>query len=90
MLQDFQSQIKSLKKNGVILALASKNDEKTALEVFDKHPEMLLSINDFVTYRINWEDKARNIRELSQELDPGLDSFVFWDDNPIDDLANRT
>ena len=58
--QDFQTKIKSLSKNGLLLALASKNDEAVAVEAIKKHPEMILSMNDFVAHRINWDDKASN------------------------------
>jgi len=82
--QDFQSKIKSLSKNGLLLAIASKNDETIATEAIKKHPEMILSMNDFVTYRINWDDKAKNISEIVDELNIGLQSVVFFDDNPVE------
>lgn len=79
--QDFQKKIKSLKEAGVILAIASKNEESVAVEAIKKHPEMILSMDDFVTYRINWQDKAKNIAEMVNELNLGLQSVVFLDDN---------
>ena len=78
---DFQVRIKSLTNHGVILALVSKNDESIAVEAIKKHPEMVLSINDFVAHRINWEDKAKNIVEIVEELNIGLQSVVFFDDS---------
>lgn len=81
---DFQISAKSLIQQGIVLAIASKNNESDVWEVFDNHKSMVLERSDIVSWKINWEDKARNIRELSQELDLGLDSFVFWDDNPME------
>ncbi len=82
--RDFQIQIKSLKNQGIILALASKNDEITAIEAINSHPEMILSMEDFVTHRINWEDKAKNIIDIVNELNLGLQSVVFLDDSPFE------
>ena len=82
--QDFQNQIKSLKNQGVVLAIASKNEENTAKEAINKHPEMILSLKDFVAHRINWEDKAKNIVEIAEELNLGLESIVFFDDSPFE------
>ncbi len=79
---DFQRALKALTHRGVILAVVSKNDEDTALEAMRSHPEMVLRPDDLAGWRINWSDKARNVAELAQELNLGLDSFVFIDDNP--------
>ncbi|MES1174312.1 MAG: HAD-IIIC family phosphatase [Myxococcales bacterium] len=81
---DFQRAIKNLKRRGVVLALVSKNEESVALEAIRNHPEMVLKEDDFVGWRINWTDKARNISELTTELNLGLQSVVFIDDNPIE------
>lgn len=78
----FQEKVQELGKNGVILALCSKNNEADVWEAFDKNPFMVLRKDDFAAWRINWADKATNIRELAEELNIGLDSFVFVDDNP--------
>jgi FkbH-like protein len=78
---DFQRALKGLLNRGIILAMVSKNDESTALEAFRKHPEMLLRLDDFAGWRINWGDKAENIVELASELNVGLQSAVFIDDN---------
>ena len=89
--QDFQTKIKSLARNGLLLALASKNDEGIAVEAIKKHPEMILSMNDFVTHRINWDDKAKNISEMVDDLNIGLQSVVFFDDNPAErDRVKKT
>jgi len=82
--RDFQIQIKSLKNQGVILALASKNDEATAIKAINSHPEMILSMEDFVTHRINWEDKAKNIVDIANELNLGMQSVVFLDNSPFE------
>ncbi len=71
-------------RRGVILAVCSKNDEANALEVFDRHPEMLLRRGDIACFVANWDDKATNIRRIAQQLNIGLDSLVFLDDNPFE------
>lgn len=79
---DFQKELKELSRRGVLLGIVSKNDESIALEVIDKHPEMLLRRQDFVAWKINWNDKAANLAELVREVNLGIDSAVFIDDNP--------
>ena len=81
---DFQKEIVKLANNGIIVVLASKNNDKDVWEVFDKHSEMRLKREHIVTSKINWEEKAFNLQEVAKELDLGLDSFVFWDDNPLE------
>jgi FkbH-like protein len=81
---DFQRALKSLKNRGILLAIASKNEESVALEALAKHPEMLLRVEDFAAHRINWNDKAANVAELIAELNLGLQSAVFIDDNPVE------
>lgn len=81
---DFQRSLKRLTRRGVILGIVSKNDEATALEAIRKHPEMVLQMDDFAGWRINWEDKARNILDLARDLNLGIDSVVFLDDNPLE------
>src|SRR5262249_28309320 len=81
---DFQRAIKHLKRRGVILGIVSKNEESVALEAIRKHPEMVLREEDFVCWKINWIDKARNIADLASELNLGLQSVVFIDDNPVE------
>jgi FkbH-like protein len=80
----FQKYILALKQRGVLLAVASKNDHARATEVFEKHPEMLLRMEDIVSFKANWEPKSDNIRQMATELNLGLDSFVFVDDNPAE------
>jgi FkbH-like protein len=81
---DFQRGLKTLTRRGVILAVVSKNEEEIALEAIDRHPEMLLRRDDLAGWRINREDKARNIVDLVHELNLGLDSVVFIDDSPVE------
>ena len=80
----FQRSLLALTNRGIQLAIASKNDESLALDVIDSHPEMVLRREHFAGWRINWNDKAANLAELSQELRLGLQSFVFIDDNPVE------
>jgi FkbH-like protein len=82
--KDFQLIVKTLKDTGILLALASKNEEKDVWNVFDNHNEMILKKEDIVISKINWLEKSENIKQISDELGLGLDSFVFWDDNPIE------
>ena len=78
----FQKYILSLKDRGVLLAVCSKNDHAKAAEPFEKHPDMVLGLEDIVNFKANWEPKSENIRRMAPELNLGLDSFVFVDDNP--------
>jgi FkbH-like protein len=81
---DFQHALKSMKNRGILLAIVSKNEEQTALEALKNHPEMVLTLEDFAGWRINWQDKAQNILELMTELNLGPQSAVFIDDNPAE------
>lgn len=80
----FQESLLELSKSGVILAVCSKNNEKDVLEAWEKNPFMVLRKEHFSALRINWSDKATNISEIASELNIGLDSFVFVDDNPTE------
>ena len=80
----WQRALSQLKRNGVILAVCSKNNEADVLEVWREHPDMVLKREDFSTLRINWKDKVTNLQELAAELNIGLDSMVFIDDNPAE------
>ena len=80
----FQKYIRSLKERGVLLAVCSKNDHARAIEAFEKHPEMVLRASDFVSFKANWEPKSDNLRQMAADLDLGIDSFVFVDDNPAE------
>ena len=87
---DFQKWLKELKNRGILLTVCSKNNEDTAKEPFEKHPEMVLRLEDFSMFVANWEDKARNIRSIQQSLNIGMDSMVFLDDNPFERELVRT
>jgi FkbH-like protein len=80
----FQDHARELSRRGVILAVCSKNDEANALEPFEKHPDMVLRRPDISSFVANWSDKAGNIRAIAEELNIGLDSLVFIDDNPFE------
>lgn len=81
---DFQAWLKELKNRGMLLAVCSKNSDQTAREPFEKHPEMILRLEDFSMFVANWEDKASNIRTIQKALNIGMDSLVFLDDNPFE------
>ena len=73
-----------LRKRGVVLAVCSKNTDHVAREPFEKHPEMLLKLDQIAVFQANWNDKATNLQSIAEELSLGLDSFVFLDDNPVE------
>jgi FkbH-like protein len=79
-----QEYAKDLARRGVILAVSSKNDHANAIEPFEKHPEMVLRKTDIAAFRANWQDKASNIRAIAEDLNIGIDSLVFLDDNPFE------
>ena len=81
---EFQYWIKKLKNRGIIVAVCSKNTESVAKEPFEKHPDMVLRMEDISVFRANWENKADNIRQIQSILNIGFDSMVFLDDNPFE------
>jgi FkbH-like protein len=80
---DFQRYVKDLQQRGVILAVCSKNDIDNAKEGFS-HPDSILKVEDFSAFKANWNPKPGNVREIAAELNIGLDSLVFLDDNPAE------
>jgi FkbH-like protein len=80
---DFQRYVKSLQRRGVILAVCSKNDAENAKEGFS-HPDSVLKLEDFSAFEANWDPKPENIRAIAAQLNIGLDSIVFVDDNPAE------
>lgn len=82
--RELQKHILNLYDQGAVLAINSKNNFNDAMEVFEKHPDMILRKNHFAAWRINWQDKSLNINELADELMLGSDSFVFVDDSPFE------
>ena len=87
---DFQREVVNLVQNGIILALASKNNEKDVWQVFDNHSEMIIKRKHIVASQINWEEKALNVQKIAENLDLNVNSFVFWDDNPLERDKMRT
>lgn len=81
---EFQMWVKKLKQRGIIICVASKNNEETAKEPFEKHPDMILKLEDIAVFQANWETKVDNIRTIQQILNIGFDSMVFLDDNPFE------
>jgi FkbH-like protein len=81
---DFQKTLKAFINRGILLGIVSKNEEHTALETINTHPEMILRLNSFAGWKINWDDKAKNIVDLVSDLNLGLQSVVFIDDNPVE------
>ena len=80
----FQRHVLSFKARGLLLAVSSKNDHEIAAAAFKNHPEMVIRLDDVVSFHANWGPKPDSIRAIAQELGLGLDSFVFIDDNPAE------
>lgn len=82
--QELQRAILDLYQRGIILAACSKNNLADAMEAIENHPGMLLRPHHFAALRINWQDKAQNLREIARELNIGIDAVAFIDDNPVE------
>lgn len=80
----FQAYLLGLKRRGVLLAVCSKNDEHVAKEPFLKNKNMRIKLDDIACFVANWDDKATNIKRIAGQLNIGLDSLVFFDDNPAE------
>ena len=80
---EFQRVILALNERGIILAINSRNNEDEALRVIREHPHMILREDNFASIKINWNDKISNIKAIAEELNIGLDSLVYFDDDPI-------
>ena len=80
----FQEYVLALARRGIIIAVVSKNDHANAIAPFESHPDMLVRKSDIACFIANWDDKATNIRRVADELNIGLDSLVFIDDNPFE------
>lgn len=80
----FQMHVKRLKESGVVLAACSKNNEADAREPFEKNDQMILRLDDFAAFHASWDAKPARLREIAREINLGLDSFVFFDDNPAE------
>ena len=81
---DFQRQLLEMRRRGVVLAIDSKNNEEDADSAIRKHPAMLLREEDFVARRINWENKATNLKSIARELNLTPGGILFVDDNPVE------
>jgi FkbH-like protein len=79
-----QKYILGLKNRGIILAVCSKNEEDIAKRPFLEREEMILRLTDIAIFKANWNDKASNIKEISERLNIGIESMVFLDDNPVE------
>jgi FkbH-like protein len=79
---DVQRYARGLRRRGVILAVCSANEDKHARQVFLEHPDMILKLDDIACFVANWNDKATNLRAIAAELNIGLSSMVFLDDDP--------
>ena len=82
--QNLQRAMLDLKRRGILLAICSKNNLDDAMEALENHPGMLLRSKDFAAVRINWNDKAQNLREIASELNIGVDALAFLDDNAVE------
>ena len=80
----FQRYVKGLSERGVILAVSSKNDAAVAEAAFSNHPEMVLRRQDIAAFEASWGDKPAALRRIAEDLNVGLDSLVFFDDNPAE------
>ena len=80
---DFQKELLSLWNHGIILAINSKNNFDDAMKVINEHPNMILRKKNFANIQINWNDKAQNLKQIAEELNIGLNSIAFFDDDKI-------
>ena len=86
----YQKYLKRLSARGILLTIVSKNNRADVLEAFERRAaDLALKFDDFAAAKIGWGEKSNAIRELSEELSLGLDSFVFVDDNPVECEAVR-
>ncbi len=82
--QEVQRAMLSLYQRGILLAICSKNNREDAMEALQNHPGMLVKQTHFAAMRINWGEKAQNLLDIAAELNIGVDSLVFLDDNPFE------
>jgi len=83
LFYQFQEFLLEKKREGFILGLCSKNNEQDVKEAFD-NLNMPLRWDDFLVKKVNWQNKEQNLREAAEELNIGLDSFIFIDDNEFE------
>ncbi len=82
--KDTQTKIKQLKETGILLAIVSKNNLDDVHAVFNENTQMILKLDDFVAIYVNWEPKSENIKCIAKDLNLGVESFVFLDDNIVE------
>lgn len=82
--KEFQAFLEKKRSEGMLLCICSKNNAEDVYKVFDGHPGMILRKESVVSWHCNWENKSKNIKELSKELGLALDSMIFIDDNPLE------
>jgi FkbH-like protein len=82
--QNLQRAMLDLARRGILLAICSKNNLEDAMEALENHPGMLLTPKHFAAVRIDWNDKAQNLREIAAELNVGMEALAFLDDNPVE------
>lgn len=81
---DFQRELLKLYKRGILLAINSKNTKEIVLNTMENHPYMILKPDHFISMKINWNNKAQNMKEIADEINIGLDSLVFLDDSEFE------
>jgi FkbH-like protein len=82
--REFQQALLELSRQGVLLAINSKNNLPEVEAVFRSHPDMVLKLDDFAAVRVNWQSKPENMVEIAAELNIALDGLVFFDDSPVE------
>lgn len=82
--KSFQAVVRSYRDRGVLLAIASKNNEADVLELFAQHGDMVLRLDDVSAKQIHWNDKATSLRAIANELNIGVEALAFFDDNPVE------
>jgi FkbH-like protein len=82
--QAVQEFMRAQQQAGMLLCLCSKNNEADVMPIFEQRSDMPLRLEHLVAWRINWLPKSENIKSLAAELNLGLDSFIFVDDNPVE------
>jgi len=87
--KNLQRAVLDIARRGVVIALVSKNNLADAMQVIDEHPDMLIRRDQIAAMRIDWEPKSTNLVAIAEELNLGLDAFVFLDDNPVEREAVR-
>lgn len=80
----FQKTLRAFERRGIILAVCSKNNDFEAREVFERHPDMHLRLDDIACFEASWSTKSEGLTRIADSLNIGLDSILFVDDNPAE------